>query len=758
MENTFDKKGYEPTEQVKKEENIGGPIKSQRFWVLTGLSLFSVFLIVCLTYFFYSTFAFVFVQPNEGILLAVYHTFFYPFVALVGALLLVFLMMFNFLKNTYKNKIFLEKKTEAINLLFNQQTMLLQQSNGFVYYHDKFGKVFKVSENVTDVLGYSTEQFIKRGKSLLSPEDLDHVQNLARNALRNKLKYIYYETSLPKADGMIIRTKSFEKLFYDEKGNFTGSVGICTDINEKYQAEQELIKSENRLRAVLKSLPDNIFIYDNKGIYLDYYVQDESNVVEPVGELLGKNIREAYSYPLNETVWTSFQKAVATGKVQTLEADFFIQGGKRFFELRFFKLDNQKILSFARDITDQKLWENGLKEAKEAAEDANKHKSAFLANMSHEIRTPMNGLLGMVKLLGTTELTPQQRSFLLIMEESGESLLSIVNDILDYSKIEAGKLELEPVNFNLRGELEVVASIFSGMVMDKDIHISLSVSDKIPEMVSLDKNKLKQILFNIVGNAIKFTPRSGEININVFGEVIFADNLMLNFSIKDTGQGFPSKHIPRLTEPFVQLGGSDSRDYKGTGLGLSIASKLIELMGGELQIESEEGRGSDFSFTLMARSLGRYSPKTEENNKKPHFERISLSFKDFATKYPLKILLVEDNEINIKFMTLTFSQMGYSPVIAKNGVEAIEKATEDRFDIIFMDHYMPKMTGMEATEEIRKLEHGKSIVIIGLSANVVDDQSRYVHESGQDGYLTKPVRIEDLAEKIKSCFNAINKT
>ena len=210
-----------------------------------------------------------------------------------------------------------------------------------------------------------------------------------------------------------------------------------------------------------------------------------------------------------------------------------------------------------------------------------------------------------------------------------------------------------------------------------------------------------------------------------------------------------------MTEPFVQLDDSNSRDYKGTGLGLSIASKLIELMGGELQIESEEGKGSDFSFTLMARSLDHSSPKKEEN--KPHFTPFPADFKNFAASYPLKILLVEDNEVNIKFMTLTFSQMGYSPVIARNGVEAIERAKEDKFDIIFMDHYMPRMTGTEATKEIRKLEYGKSVIIIGLSANVVGDQNRYVHESGQDGYLEKPVRIEDIAEKIKTCFNAINK-
>lgn len=696
-------------------------------------------------------FAFLFIQEKKSIVSDIYNTYLYWFVALFCLLFFVLLLMFKFFKNTYENKILLEKKSEDINQLFNQQTMLLQQSNGFVYYHDKFGKIFKASENVTDVLGFTPQQFINSGKILLSQEDLSRVQAIAREALETKRKYIYYEIGFTKADGSIIRTKNFEKLFFDDSGNFTGSIGICTDIHEKYLADQELIKSENRLRAVLNSLPDIIFIYNNEGVFLDYYVQNESLLIEPAQDMMGRNITEIYSYPLNQKIKDSFKKAVKTGKIQTQEIDIIISGGKRYFEIRFFKLDDVKVISIARDITDQKLWENGLKEAKEAAEYANKHKSEFLANMSHEIRTPMNGLLGMIGLLGTTELTHEQKKYISIIEDSGESLLSIVNDILDYSKIEAGKLELKLNCFNFRNEIQRVVDIFSGMVTGKDIQIHLSISNKIPALVILDRKKLKQILFNIIGNAVKFTSQGGIIEIKIAGEVIISDNLMLYIAVKDTGKGIPSSHISKLTQPFLQVDSSDTREHKGTGLGLSIASKLIELMGGVLQIDSEEGHGSEFSFTLIARVPNERDGLEVEQEKSARQE-IDLS--NFAQSFPIRILLVEDNEINLKYMSIVMAQMGYQPDIAKNGIEAVNMVKENGYDLIFMDHQMPKMNGAEATKVIRKLKNGKNPIIIGLSAHAIGDDVQKVFLEGMNGYLSKPVTIEEIAEKIKNCFEA----
>lgn len=696
------------------------------------------------------TFAFLFVEEKKTLVSDLYSPYLYLFVALSGILIFVLYLMLKFFEHTYKNKLLLEKNADEINLLFKQQTMLLQQSNGFVYYHDKYGKVYKASENVKDVLGHSPEEFVSKVKQLIPQEDLVKIQAAAMDALENKKEYIYYEMGLTKADGTVIRTKNFEKLFFDENGNFTGSIGVCTDIHEKYLADQELIKSENRLRAVLNSLPDTIYIYNNQGVFLDYYVQHEDLLIGSAKEALGSTISEIFPYPLNESVKDAFNKSLKTGKMQTQEIDVLINGGKKFFEIRFFKLDDMKVISLARDITDQKLWENGLKEAKEAAESANRHKSEFLANMSHEIRTPMNGLLGMVGLLGTTSLTAEQKRYLSIIEDSGESLLSIVNDILDYSKIEAGKLELQLSAFRFRDEIRAINDIFSGMVIEKNIQMSLTISEKIPEIVVLDRKKLKQILFNIIGNAVKFTPKGGSIDVTISGEVIISTNLMLYFAVKDTGKGIPSSHIHKLTQPFIQVDSSDTREHTGTGLGLAIASKLIELMGGILQIESQENKGSEFSFTIIAPvPETSYSPELLIDDE-PGAGRIN--FANFAKDYPMRILLVEDNEINQKFMTIVLFQMGYEPDIAHNGQQAVEMVKTNEYDLIFMDHQMPKMNGAEATQIIRQLDKGKNARIIGLSANVLDDSLKDLYQDGKDGYLTKPVKIETIIETIRSTF------
>ncbi len=695
-------------------------------------------------------FAFLFVEEQKTLISDLYNPYLYLFVALFGILLFVLFLMWMFFENTHRNKLLLEKNANEINLLFKQQTMLLQQSNGFVYYHDKYGKVYKASENVKDVLGYSPEEFVAKVKQLIPQEDLMKIQVVAMDGLENKKEYIYYEISLTKADGSVIRTKNFEKFFFDVHGNFTGSIGICTDINEKYLADQELIKSENRLRAVLNSLPDTIYIYNNEGVFLDYYVQHEDLLTGPAKEAVGSTISEIFPYPLNEKIKDTFNKSLKTAKMQTQEIDVIINGGKKFFEIRFFKLDDMKVISLARDITDQKLWENGLREAKEAAESANRHKSEFLANMSHEIRTPMNGLLGMVGLLGTTGLDEEQRKYVSIIENSGESLLSIVNDILDYSKIEAGKLELQLSAFHFRDEIKATADIFSGMIIEKNIKMSLAISDKIPETVLLDRKKLKQILFNIIGNAVKFTPRGGAIDVTVSGEVIISNNLMLYFAIKDTGKGIPPEHIHKLIQPFIQVDSSDTREHTGTGLGLAIASKLIELMGGILQVESEENNGSEFSFTIIASVPDEDYATEPATEQKPCIENID--FVNFAKDYPMRILLVEDNEINQKFMTIVLSQMGYTPDLAHNGQQAVEMIKVKEYDLIFMDHQMPNMNGAEATRMIRTMDNGKNARIIGLSANVLDNSLKDLYQDGNDGYLTKPVKIETIIDTIKASF------
>lgn len=421
------------------------------------------------------------------------------------------------------------------------------------------------------------------------------------------------------------------------------------------------------MRSVLNCLPDIIFIYNNQGVYLDYYVQQEELLVVPPTLSLGKKISEVLVGEAGEKAMRAFNKVILTGKMQTEELDLLLDIGRRYFEVRFFKLDEDRIISVARDITGQRLWERGLSEAKEAAELANREKSSFLANMSHEIRTPLNGLLGITGLLFKTELSEEQNELLSIISDSGESLLNIVNDILDYSKIEAGKMELDPVAMNLTAELVKIIKVFSGMAQQNSLVINLKIEKNIPKIIILDKDKLAQIFFNIIGNAVKFSKVGGQIDISISGELIFTKNLILTCTVKDNGVGIAKEKIPQLVKPFTQASESSNGEYKGTGLGLAIANKLIELMGGVLHIESEIDKGSTFTFALISQG----SEEKVNDPKESFLNSENQAIEILAEAHPLDILLVEDNDINLKFMLMLLSQMGYTPEVALNGVEAI---------------------------------------------------------------------------------------
>lgn len=695
-------------------------------------------------------FALVFIQEKASVVTGIYGTYFYLFGALFGLLLLVIVFISKYFRINSENNQLLEKKSGDLNRLLRQQTLLLQQSKGFIYYHNKNWEIYQVSENVNDVLGYPIEEFLNMPKRDVMPLGYEAFLKEVDENVKQQKDYYYFETTIVRKIGDTIRVKIFEKLFYDQEGNFEGGVGICTDINDKYIADQELIRSENRLRSVLKSLPDIIFIYNNNGDYLDYYVQNEELLLYPPHISLGKNLRDELDIDSSERVMKAFQRAVKTGKMQTEQVDLLLDIGKRYLEIRFFKLDETRMMSVARDITGQKLWEKGLREAKEAAEISNKEKSSFLANMSHEIRTPLNGLLGITGLLRNTELTKEQENLLSIISDSGESLLNIVNDILDYSKIEAGKMELNYTLFKIRPEIERIINIFSGMSAKKNIKIDLHVSPTLPEKIELDKEKLSQIFFNLIGNAVKYSNKGGRIKVSISGEVLFTDNLMLNCAIKDDGVGIPKEKLALLTKPFTQVDPKSNGEYKGTGLGLAIASKLIELMGGMLQIDSELGVGSVFSFNLITH-VSEHLEEKENTLKIP--DRIDTDeLENIGKEYPLHILLVEDNDINLKFMEMLMGQMGYNVDVALNGIEAVTSVEDKRYDLIFMDNQMPGMNGLDATKFIRNLPNGINVTIVGLSASVFKEDIEKALETGMNDYLTKPVKIREILEKIKNCF------
>jgi PAS domain S-box-containing protein len=528
---------------------------------------------------------------------------------------------------------------------------------------------------------------------------------------------------------------------------------LQSEVNERVRAEETLSDERKILRALIDNVPDFMYVKDMDCRFLvaNLSVARQMGAQTPA-ELLGKNDFDFYPREIAATFWEDEQRVIRSGQAEVNREETGVDSHGNVSQIMTTQVPLRDkngrvtgLVGIGRDITHLKKVQEEMQKAREAAEAASRAKSEFLANMSHEIRTPLNGVMGMTDLVLDTELTPAQREYLETVKISGDSLLTVINDILDFSKIEAGKIDLEALDFNLRDSLESTLKALAVRADEKGLELLCEVAPEVPEIVCGDSSRLRQIVINLVGNAIKFTD-SGEIAVKVQAEAAEGPDCVCQFTVTDTGIGIPEDKRESIFKPFSQADTSTTRRYGGTGLGLTISTRIVQMMGGKIWMESEVGRGSQFHFTVRLGAAGAKEIKLGVAAP-PELLR------------DVKVLVVDDNHTNrriLEGMLLRWHMKPTSVDCAAAALAQLSAALQagEPYPLILTDMHMPEMDGFALIEQIRRRPELSAATIMMLTSAGHRGDAARCQDLGVSAYLLKPIRQSELREAVARVLGA----
>lgn len=603
---------------------------------------------------------------------------------------------------------------------------LKDQQLRFLYVNDAFCETFGVKRH--DILGKTNQAWMPpQVATELHQSDMEVMQTMQPTES---------VVTIPTAQGK--RTMLMVKFPIWDSQFMIGAIAI--DISRELEAREAQKRAEQTFQQMISAVKEYaIFLLDKEGNIQTWSEGASRLKGYTAEEIIGKHFSLFYTPEDRETNHPQEELELAKKNGQYEEEGWRVRkDGSRFWAHVTITavFDDGQLIGFAkvsRDMTKQRQAQQELALAHEKALEASALKSAFVANISHEIRTPLSGILGMNELLLQSNLDEEQKELARTVQASSESLLTVLNDVLDLSKVEAGKLTLEANPFNVSFTTQDATRLMAATAKNKGLDLSHQIDLAIPELVIGDAERLRQILLNLIGNAVKFTQK-GSVSVQAKVLEEDQDTVTISFVVNDTGIGIAEEDRANLFAPFSQADSSNTRKYGGTGLGLTICKHLVELMGGQIGLESEKDKGSTFWFKVAF-------PKTVAG-------AVEFSQRATGVSSPTEptVLLVEDNVILQDLAQKQLANLGIKSVIATCGSEAIEAINGTQFDAIFMDCHLPKMDGYEATQVIRKIEKSRNrrTPIIAMTANAMTGDKERALAAGMDDYIAKPVKLQDL--------------